>query len=233
MQLNMLDSADADSSDGDEDYYTTLDRVHKRFINGSSNNILIVPGRSGDEENKLFNNYLNCIDESEERLPAGNTSGDSFGLSCKLCNKIIKDEGYVNVVDGYVYKGERYVLYFEDDMASEAENYPEYGILQCSYCFHYFHRQKCSLSMNELSYIQIRKNRSFACPMCVPEFVPGEQKKSQYNNGKCLNTVNDFITKIFTLLLRSCLFMNIDEVYFLDYVRSRENNEMFEFVDNG
>jgi len=55
----------------------------------------------------------------------------------------------------------------------------KYGILQCSFCFNYFHRFRCSMPMSKSSYLSIKKTKLWSCPMCIPDFRPREVIQSK------------------------------------------------------
>ncbi|CAL8129809.1 unnamed protein product [Orchesella dallaii] len=48
------------------------------------------------------------------------------------------------------------------------------GFLQCSYCFNFFHRHNCILSLSDKMYYEYKCSRSWSCPTCIPEFRMNE-----------------------------------------------------------
>ncbi|CAL8137416.1 unnamed protein product [Orchesella dallaii] len=86
------------------------------------------------------------------------------GPECCICGEeAIQDTASVE------YAGEFYTVVFKDE-EPEPHNREIYGYLQCAYCFDFFHRRKCILGMSDSMYFMHKRNRSFVCAACVPEF---------------------------------------------------------------
>jgi hypothetical protein len=101
------------------------------------------------------------------------------GPDCYRCNKEICPEAERCVVDDISYN-----LLWKDDIREKEEcdkGELEVGVLQCVYCFNLFHRFNCSLSMSKSSYIKAKSTRQWACPNCVPEFIPFNFKITKPN----------------------------------------------------
>ena len=90
---------------------------------------------------------------------------------CHLCGEEI-----IPNADFMYRDNQRFEAYWRDGFTwgDHEANYLV-GSLQCVYCFNYFHRHKCSLSMSDNSVITSYLNKSWACPLCVPEFIPAPQ----------------------------------------------------------
>jgi hypothetical protein len=103
-------------------------------------------------------------------------------------------------------------------------------MLQCSYCFDFFHRHACSLSMNNKSYFQALRNRTWACPVCVPIYVPQILKKKVASVS-----LHDFLTKLFSLLNKICSSLNVN--LDIDKLNSYKHMNLlvqeFFVIDNG
>jgi len=113
------------------------------------------------------------IEEDEE------TSLMNADSECHLCKDHI--DFYHDRIE---FEGEVFQIY---DMASLIR-YSPFGVemlnrvfyravsngYQCSYCFNYFHRNDCSLTMSDRSFMKITASGAWACPTCVPEFIPYE-----------------------------------------------------------
>lgn len=165
-------------------------------------NVLVLPGDLEDEEYEDDYECL-CLGELFESWGPDNENGNEieFGPTCKLCDKMIIADRKV-----LIFRGTSYWIFFEGE-ASEDE---DWGVLQCSYCFDFFHRNKCSLSMTNYSYFEAQKNRSWACPKCVPVFIP------YVKTGIKKFDSNHFLEKLFSLLskIRNVLIVeyNIERV---------------------
>jgi hypothetical protein len=105
---------------------------------------------------------------------------DDDGPMCYLCDRLIFSD--INIL---THNEVSYTVIFKDDF-QDPENYVEEyvkdtGELQCCYCFNYFHRHKCSMSMSDPSYLDFKVQKNWTCPMCVPEFVPRKVQNININ----------------------------------------------------
>jgi hypothetical protein len=163
-------------------------------------NVLVLAGSRFDRINKLFSDYWDC-DDVFNWDP--NDKYSYMGPECKLCKKTIFTEG-INIVHNNI----SYWIYFDYSHINVNENsccdygiwkssrnQDYFGMLQCSYCFGFFHRNKCSLSLSHKSYYQALKSRTWACPICVPIFVPEVLKQIELQIP-----LYDFLMKLFSLL---------------------------------
>jgi hypothetical protein len=117
-------------------------------------NVVFIHGDRTDKDNAIVKRFL-----------TGETWGheEDLGPTCGLCQKEVYSEN-----EFIIAKGTRYFIYFEKDISFKDF---EMGMLQCCFCFEFFHRHGCSLTMSDMSYINKIKSRDWACPLCVPSFV--------------------------------------------------------------
>ncbi|ODM91423.1 Protein aubergine [Orchesella cincta] len=102
-------------------------------------------------------------DEDYEEEDDDAEMDEYMGPQCCLCGvEAISDEQQVE------YAGE----FFQVILTVEAQHIPTYGFLRCAHCTKFFHRKRRILSMDNSTYYKYKKDRNFACPLCVPEFIP-------------------------------------------------------------
>jgi hypothetical protein len=229
LDFNGSDSSNQDlnistqSHDSEHEFKLLSDKVHRILKKSAVNNVLIVPGKKSKrnvEMQMLFTEYVDCL-TLEYWVPDNKPS--IWGPPCYLCNEDIFYEGTSTVLSN-----ERYEIFFENDTfyendkctSSNDESYQGQGLLQCVYCFNYFHRWNCSLTMNKKSYLQAIRNKTWACPTCVPAFVPRSKRnkalifKSERNDMP----VDNFLVKLFLWLLKQSNFCLLDYFYHCDDV---------------
>jgi hypothetical protein len=203
---------DSTCSDGENPQHKIIQqRVHTILENTAVNNMLMIPGERSFMSNDLFYQYINLHPKPMIIEP-----------ECKLCKEEIITEGHTTVHDGV-----KYTMYFIDDICKKNQKYRNWektGSFQCVYCLNDFHRWKCSLSMSQNSYIETIKSRSWACPTCVPAFLPRAKNKAQIVKREN-KSMYDYIISIFTLLNKSCNIFDWDEMYFTDYVSMITDND--------
>jgi hypothetical protein len=196
LQEVMGESGD-DSEDCDQNQIMTFLKT------ASSSNVVILPGSAVDEEYDLL--YRNATFEDWD------WDGEcEEGPKCGLCDKLIWFEG-IDIVN----KGTRYFVYFMNDFVDDRDR-DHCGMLQCSYCFDFFHRRGCSLSMSDCSYMAVLKSRTWACPTCVPKFIPeiimydvdvmSEQPINLCMYDKGLATCNDSVWSLSEMV---CYFFSV------------------------
>jgi hypothetical protein len=184
-----------------------MEKIYLILNDVPETNVLLLPGRSLDVKNKLFASYSDIMDMEIEKH------------SCKLCDKTIH-HGALEIV----YNDNRYWIYFESDLQNQVRDLQDLkeeldlqnlwcghleenfsGMLQCSYCLNFYHRDKCSLSMSDKSYFLALKIRTWACPTCVPEFLPNIHVSRVFELP-----LHDFLSKLFSLLSKISTVLNLE-----------------------
>ena len=127
---------------------------------------------------------------------------DIMGPDCHLCGKEILPLG--EFIDQDDDQFDKFEIYWRGDTDEKTE---ESGVLQCSYCFNYFHRHKCSLSMSDDSVLASYFKKSWACALCVPEFIPTPQTllRCIFNN----KDTDKILQKLFKILNKFNKFNNM------------------------
>jgi len=188
-----------------KDLYDFLDKVndtnvvviHEKELSKKGNSVL----------DDLFD--VNVHGNYQKRWETATRNSDSlWGPPCNLCNDfILQDSKQI------LYNDTRYWIHLQEDeyVPEHPEIWERYQMLQCNYCLNFYHRHKCSLSMTDKSYWEIIKKRDWACPICVPAFVP--QGISKTNRTKKRHRSSDeLLVKIVKLLSRICIVTKVDEI---------------------
>ena len=165
-----MDSSSSDWEYGeDEGDYTSDEeplKITKEDLLGDvlpANTILLQHGNASNLHRDLMEYYEDVWEDQDNR---GSIGWNPCGVTCSSCDKI----AYPNL-EMIVLEETRYFLIFEESLPKVKckENELE-GFLQCVYCFNFYHRFGCTLSMSTQSYISCLLSRQWACPTCVPEF---------------------------------------------------------------
>lgn len=108
---------------------------------------------------------------------------DALGPDCHLCGQSSVDVLYTITVNDVTI-----CVIFKESLEGEANNWNikeedrwKIGTLQCSYCFNFFHKNRCNISMSNDSYFNLRESNSWACPCCVPIFVSTSPRENTKN----------------------------------------------------
>lgn len=147
-----------------------------------------------DDIVKLANPHTNIIILEEEQMAVTMKYIDdeeTEGPECHLCKK-----NMFSVEQKMIYKNQTYTLISTGDLI---DNKWTDMILQCSYCFNFYHRLRCNLSMSEVSYMKAIRTRGWSCPTCVPEFHP-IRKIEIFRQKKTPHTSKDILLIFFKLL---------------------------------
>lgn len=173
----------------------------------SSTYNIILPGKSSDDENA----EINSVCEAKYMYDDGE---NETGPDCHLCGQEIYDLASI-----FTYKGTIYNFLFKDDI-SDSEGYTwRDGMLQCIYCFNFFHKNNCNVSMSDYSYCKIFLSKNWACPTCVPIFKsksfntsvfykPIDFKKVLLKLVKVLNPLRDQLSDMyFTTIDFKCKYL--------------------------
>jgi len=153
--------------------------------------VVIYSGKQDDDEE------LSC------KLRYENWQWDNIaGPDCHLCGKMIVPLG--ELIDQGDDEFDGFEVYWREDTDDKRE---ENGVLQCSYCFNYFHRHKCSLSMSDNSVIASYLKKSWACALCVPVFIPSPltMLRCIFNN----KDTDKILQKLFKILNKFNKFNNM------------------------
>jgi hypothetical protein len=134
-------------------------------------NVMIREGRMQQDEgtHRFIENY-----DDEERNEQ----------TCQLCN-----QPALPIRKYFVHNNERYIIIWKQDLKDVSRD-PEWGYLQCCYCFDFYHRHKCTLLMTDEQFIKKTVSRSWVCPSCVPEYVPFVKKackSTKSARNKCVS----------------------------------------------
>jgi len=95
------------------------------------------------------------------------------GKTCHHCNKRIEFMDGEELI--FTYNSTTYTLIFSKALSSIddwTEEEGPYGYLECSYCLNQFHHLPCTLRMSPKTYLHHKKNKSWICPSCIPEYLP-------------------------------------------------------------
>ena len=147
-------------------------------------NVIILNGSMCDNNyNELYNNleFQNWDDDN------------NIGPLCYMC-----DEEILPCEDFLICGETRYAVLWKNDVI-DCGGKEEFGVLQCVFCFNYFHRKKCSLSMSDTSYLNVKNSKMWACAFCVPEF-----NLSKNNEKKPKISADEFLVAVF-----KCLYQDV------------------------
>ncbi|CAL8134566.1 unnamed protein product [Orchesella dallaii] len=116
------------------------------------------------------------------------------GPECFLCGEEARADQQLVKHDGVMYTLVFEKESFNCDYVAKSFAPHHKGFLQCSYCFNFFHRHKCILSLSEKTYFQYKCSRGWSCPTCIPDFEVKyvDNKKQQSNlsvNFNCLLSI--------------------------------------------
>lgn len=87
------------------------------------------------------------------------------GPDCNICGQEVLD-----IAVHFMHNESTFTIYFEDDLDLEDGSW-NLGVLQCIYCFNFYHRNRCNITISDQSYLNIVRSKVWACPSCVPSFV--------------------------------------------------------------
>jgi hypothetical protein len=144
---------------------------------------------------------------------------DEEGPSCSLCDTTIKSD-----ICFLTYNNINYTVIYTEELLSTEQKPPEEGELQCTYCLNYFHRNKCSLSMQNSTYLKFKILKTWCCPGCVSVFVPKTepfQIKSK-NNHAILVTVFECIYKMIKQGIINSTTPSISPAMYVIHLLSRQ-----------
>lgn len=129
-------------------------------------NSVVLSGSRGDDKYRELHNLLEGQIWDDERL---------MGPECHLCGEDVYD--YTNPI---TYKDSIIYIMFQDDLIEDF--CWKDGLLQCVYCFNYFHKNRCNLSMSAQSFFNCFLSKIWACPNCIPDFEckPKTVKPNKY-----------------------------------------------------
>lgn len=160
--------------------------------------VLILDGK---EDHKTFYNLIkyDYVDNWSrwEENKTGELRHEQFGPDCHLCGEMISpDENIFSIYDNY------YSIIWKDS-AKEQDNDESVGFLQCVYCFNFYHRHKCSLSMTTEKYLDRKQSKSWCCVECAPIFYPMSKRifahknrfSAKYSENKLLINIFKFVYK--------------------------------------
>jgi len=161
--------------------------------------VLILEGQRDDTlcnfRKKKYEDFVNNIiwecweSYHEEDLPL-DYSGPKIGPDCHLCGEEIIPDDYLITINGDIYK----VIWKEE--VKEEEHSEEVGMLQCVFCFNFYHRHKCSLFLSHTSYFGKKLAKSWSCPTCIPVFVPTKKNVQKISKSELLVSIFKFVCKL-------------------------------------
>jgi hypothetical protein len=214
--------------------------ILQTLVSKSVKNILMLQRENGwNDKDSLWYKFheFEKYFENDSWVPGSEENHD--GPPCHICQKIIISHFIPVDLNNVTY------WYCHEDMVEDKveETRPKkvakkFGLLQCVYCFNFFHRWKCSLSMNKKSYINKMLDRSWACASCVPVFIPRAKNKAKKVNkqDKDKNKVLlEYLRKIFTELYKIGFNMNMNVFVndeYIDLLIEKVDN-VLELYDNG
>jgi hypothetical protein len=238
MRLNILESKRLDDLE-DIRFSELREFIHYTLETKSVNNILMLErGNGWNDEDSLwckFHKYSNTF-ENDTWVPG--SAGNQDGPPCHICQK--------DIISHFIPVNQNNVTYWycHDDNVTDKvdERYDKkvakkFGLLQCVYCFNFFHRWKCSLSMNKKSYINKMFDRSWACATCVPVFISRAKNKARKVNKleEKKKLLLEFLRKVFTELYNIGFNMNMNNFVSNDYIEMlvEKVDNVLELYDNG
>lgn len=93
-------------------------------------------------------------------------------LNCHLCKKEIDYMDAEEMI--FIHEDKLYTLLSTKILASLdnkfTNEYGPEGFLRCVYCFNTYHHRPCVFTMSKKTYLHHRRNKSWACPSCVPDY---------------------------------------------------------------
>ena len=183
------DEEDGDSTSEEESFKITMEDLLREVL--PANTILLQHGNVSNLHPDLMDYFEDAWEDQDNR---GRIGWNDCGVTCSCC----KEFAYPNV-EFIVLEDTRYFLIFEEKIPKEVKSEDDKvdGFLQCVYCFNFYHRFGCTLSMSIQSYISCLLSRNWACPTCVPEFVPVLARKIRLVKSA---TDSDLLIKIFKSL---------------------------------
>jgi len=162
--------------------------------------VLIIDGRRDDDTLCNFRKHYEDYEDNviwecwksyrEEDLPP-DYDEPKTGPDCHLCGEeIVPDDERITI------NGDYFTLIWREDVKRE-EDIKEVGILQCVYCFNFYHRHKCSLLLSHASYLSKKLSKTWSCANCVPVFKPKSKMILQKSYDKSLIKIFKFTCKYF------------------------------------
>lgn len=136
-------------------------------------NIIIDGGEIVNINGDLVDLYS---DDVEDLLVFIDWGENAVGPDCHLCG-----QGIIEDTNCFIYKGTSYSVIVKDFIVGSSW---DTGSLQCVYCFNYFHRNRCNITISDRSYFNIIYSKNWACPNCVPIF------KSMTNSAVFCNSID-------------------------------------------
>ncbi|CAL8145096.1 unnamed protein product [Orchesella dallaii] len=163
-------------SEMDTDSELELDEdIEDLLSTANQHNVIVTTLPDARTIIKYYEEFLSWIPYYGEDL--GFREEQPKGPECSLCRKeAISDEQPLE------YAGD----FFTVLLTVEAQEIQEYGFLRCVYCFNTFHRHGCTLSISDTAYYKYKSDKTFACPLCVPEFQP-KKVHVLVNDKKCFD----------------------------------------------
>jgi hypothetical protein len=205
---SVLNDSTSSSSSFDETVYYK-DEIEK-IVSESLLNVLVLKGTEMDVRNNGIDEFTeNCT--ARDWIPNEEDYGLNFGPPCKVCGKMIHCDGRRKVINDIAY----WIYFEENDIDESDKDFELTGMLQCVYCFGFFHRRKCVLSMSDSSYWNKVKSRDFACPLCVPVFMSVDKKPLCKSKD---NSEDNFLVKLFSWLLKLSNIYLLEPRYHCDDV---------------
>jgi len=184
------DEEDGDyTSDDEESFKITKEDILRDVL--PANTILLQHGNVSNLHEDLIDDFEDVWVDQDN---IGNIGWLEDGVTCSCCEKIAYP-----TVEMIVLEETRYFLIFEEMISKvKCKGNELEGFLQCVYCFNYYHRFGCTLSMSIQSYISCLLSRNYACPSCVPEYIPVAVRKIQVKSASA--TDSDLLINIFQSL---------------------------------
>lgn len=115
----------------------------------TSTKIIVLDGMIDD-----WKNLYNTLDYTEWDFD------NSFGPECHLCGDVILD-----FTSQAIHNGIAYTVIWKGDSLYRAWTT---GYLQCCYCFNYYHRNRCSLTMSDTSFFNVFFYKELVLPLLCP-----------------------------------------------------------------
>jgi hypothetical protein len=169
--------------------------------------VIIIHGAMGDDRYKGIYSRRNR-DAQFERYPTDWYFEDLDGPNCHLCKKQIN-----SLLDKFTYQGNVYYKMYTGSLT--IENQRNDGFLQCSYCFNFFHRSRCSLTMSDESYCKATQSRAWSCPTCVPEFRPtssNNNKRKKKNHQGTKDPLVELFRALHKFKIHEIKIANFDDI---------------------
>ena len=185
------DEEEGDYTSEDESLKITKEDILRDVL--PANTILFKHGNVSNLHEDLMDDFEDVWVDQDN---VGSIGWNPDGVTCSCCEKIA-----FPTVEMIVLEETRYFLIFEELISKvKCKGNELEGFLQCVYCFNFYHRFGCTLSMSIQSYISCLLSRNYACPSCVPEYVPVAARKTQQVKSASATTDYDLLINIFKTL---------------------------------